>query len=166
MRNIVNGFDDPSLSRLGWLSLQEHSLTLGLGFSLLSSIGLDSVQEFLTTSGVLNVLDSQVDSLFEVSVSNNLVNNDTDRRLGDVVNNTGLTVVVLVGHTLLDGTVGLDVDDISNLVGLHIGGQWDGTMLLEITLEGVTSTRSVTMTELVFGVQFGDFYVVYDALGR
>jgi hypothetical protein len=38
-------------------------------------------------------------------------------------------------------------------------------MLLEITLEGVTSTRSVTMTELVLEFDFR-VYVVFDALGR
>ena len=54
-------------------------------------------------------------------------------------------MVVFVGHTFLDGTVGFNVYDITNLVGLHVGGQGNGTMLLEVTLESVTSTRSVTM---------------------
>jgi len=46
----------------------------------------------------------------------------------------------------VDGTIGLDINDITNLVGLQVGGQRDGTMLSEVPLEHVTSTRSVTVT--------------------
>jgi hypothetical protein len=53
-------------------------------------------------------------------------------------------VVELVRHTLLDRTVGLDVNDITNLVNLQVGRKRDNTMLLEVTRESVTSTRSVT----------------------
>lgn len=90
------------------------------------------------------MLDSKVDTLFEVSVANNLVDDDTNSRLGDVVDDTSLTVVELVRHTLLDGTIGLDVDNVTDLVNLQVGGKGDGTMLLEISREGVSSTGSVT----------------------
>lgn len=49
-----------------------------------------------------------------------LVDDDTDGRLGNVVNNAGLSVVDLVWHTLLDGTVGDDVNDISDPVSIKI----------------------------------------------
>ena len=144
MWNIALGGDKLSWSWLSWLSLQRDLLTLGLGLLLQSSVGLDSVQELLTTSRVLDVLDSQVDLLLDVSVTNNLVDDDTDSRLGDVENDTGLTLVVLVRHTLLDRTVGLDVDNVSNFVDLQVRRQWNCPVLLEVTLEHVTSTRSVT----------------------
>lgn len=146
MRNVTFSGNDSGTSWLGWLSLQLDLLTVGLGFLLSSSVGLDSVQEFLTTSRVLDVFNSQVDSLFKISVTNNLVDDDTNRRLGDVVDNTSLTVVVLVWHTLLDSTVGLDVNNVTDLVNLQVGGQSNSTMLLEVTLESVTSTGSVTTT--------------------
>lgn len=161
MRNVTFSGDNISTSWLSWLSLQLDLFTLGLGFLLQGSVGLDSVQELLTTSRVLDVFNSQVDSLFEVSVADNLVDDNTDGGLGNVVNDTGLTVVVFVWHTLLDGTVGLDINDVTDLVDLQVGGQWNGTMLLEVTLESVTSTGSVTTTkkELLVIIQneFGKF---------
>lgn len=94
------------------------------------------------------MLNAEVDTLLEVSVANDLLDNDTNGGLGNVVDNTGLTVVELVRHTLLDRTVGLDVNDITNLVNLQVGRKRDGTMLLEVTRESVTSTRSVTAAVL------------------
>lgn len=90
------------------------------------------------------MLNSQVDSLLEVSVANNLVDDNTNGRLSDVEHDTGLTVVKLVRHTLVDGSVGLDVDDVANLVGLQVGGQVGGAILLEPLLEHVPGTGSVT----------------------
>lgn len=90
------------------------------------------------------MLNAQVDALLEVAVADNLLDNDADSRLGDVVDNAGLSVVELVGHALLDRTVGLDVDNVADLVGLEVRRHGDGAMLLEVTREGVTSARSVT----------------------
>lgn len=148
MWDVTLGGDNSSLSWLSWLSLQLDSLTLSLGLNSLSSVRFNTVQELLTTLGVLNVLNSQVNTLLDVTVTNNLVDDNTNRRLGDVVNNTSLTVVVLVWHTLLDRTVGLDVHNVTNLVGLQVGGERNSTSLLEVSLEGVSSTGSVTTTVL------------------
>jgi len=54
----------------------------------------------------------------------------------------------------VDGTVSLDVNDVTNLVGLQVGGQRDSTMLSEVPLEHVTSTRSVTVTITIFLFHF------------
>ena len=55
-------------------------------------------------------------------------------------------VVELVGHTLVDSTVSLDVDDIANLVGLQVGGKLDGhTMLPEVTGEHVAGASADTI---------------------
>jgi hypothetical protein len=51
-------------------------------------------------------------------------------------------VVELVRHTLLDSSVGLDIDDISNLVNLQVSGERDGTMLSEVTREHVAGTTT------------------------
>jgi hypothetical protein len=154
LRHVGLSVNHVGASGLGGLSLQLHLLALGLGLLLQGGVGLDSVQELLATGRVLDVLDSQVDSLLDVSVADNLVDDDANGRLGDVVHDTGLTVVVFVGHTLLDGTVGLDVDNVADTVGLQVGGEGNGTMLLEVTLEGVASTGSVTTSMVLVGLMW------------
>ena len=51
-------------------------------------------------------------------------------------------MVELVRHTLLDGSVGLNVNNVTNLVGLQVGGKRNGTMFSEVTREHVTSTST------------------------
>lgn len=131
-------------SGLDRLSLEDNSRSSLLGLGTVGLVLSDSVKEVLSALGVLDVLNTEVDTLLEVSVTNNLVDKNTDGGLGNVVNNTGLTVVELVGHTLLDGTIGLNVNNVSDLVNLQVGRQRNGTILLVVTRESVTSTRSVT----------------------
>ena len=55
-------------------------------------------------------------------------------------------MVELVGHTLVDSTVGLDVNNVANLVGLQVGGQLDRqTMLPEVTGEHVAGASADTI---------------------
>ncbi|KAH3660611.1 hypothetical protein OGATHE_004943 [Ogataea polymorpha] len=138
--------NDLGWSWWSWLSLEQHWLARSLGSGLLSGVLLDSVQELLSALGVFDVLDSNVQSFLNVSVSNNLVDNHTNGALGHVKDDTSLSVVVFVWHTLLDGSVDLDVDDVSDLVGLEVHGHRQRSVLLEVTTESVTSSGSQTMT--------------------
>jgi hypothetical protein len=53
-------------------------------------------------------------------------------------------MVVLVGHTLLLGTVGFDVDNVPDPVDLQERRKFDLSSLLETSLEHVASATAVT----------------------
>ena len=59
-----------------------------------------------------------------------LVDDNTAGVCGDVENSTGLSVVELVWHTLMDGTVGNDINVVSDLELDEVSGQWSSSMLL------------------------------------
>lgn len=60
-----------------------------------------------------------------------LVDAHTQRGLGDVEDDTSPAVVVLEGHTLVDGGVALDVDVVSTLQRNKTRGK-EKTMLLQM----------------------------------
>lgn len=98
--HVVLRADCPRLSWPSRLSLQMHMDTLLLRLALLNSVLLHSADELLARARVLDVLDAGVNALLHVSVVDTLVDDDTDSGLGNVVDNTGFTVVDLVGHTV------------------------------------------------------------------
>ena len=162
-------------SCLPWLcclSLQVDVLAGLLGLALLGCVGLDTGKELVTRSRVADVLDTDVDALLDVAVADLSVEDDADCGLGDVVDDTGLSVVDLVWlqsvlapvswvrgtafrhvhmfdmasavskstyHALLDGTVGDNIDDVSDLVLLEVCTQSDHALLLEVAGEGCSS---------------------------
>jgi len=104
----------PGLSWHQWLSLQVNVGAIRLRLLLQLSILLDSADKLLSRSGQGDVFDTEVDSLLDVSVLDLLVDDDTDCALCDVVNDSGLAMINLVRHTLLNSTVCLDINDVSN----------------------------------------------------
>jgi hypothetical protein len=90
-----------SLTRSNGLTLDLNNGAAGLGLTLGLGVSLDSAEEVLTRSGLRDVLDSDVDSLLDVSVLDLLVDDDTDSGLGDVVDDTSLSMVDLEGHTAI-----------------------------------------------------------------
>ena len=85
---------------LAWSSF----LARCLGLSLPDLVGVDSVKEILPALGVLDVLNTDVDSLGEDLATDTFVHNDSDCSLGHVEDTSSLSVVGLVGHTLLEST--------------------------------------------------------------
>jgi hypothetical protein len=73
-------------------SLQVDLGTVSLGLQLGSCVILDTAQEVITALGVLDVLNAKVDALLNEAVADLLVDNDTNSRLGNVVDDTSATV--------------------------------------------------------------------------
>lgn len=96
LREVVLGGNGVGLTGLDGLALEVNVLALSLGLLALLGVGLDTVDELLARLGVLDVLNADIDALLHVAVSNTLVDDDTDGGLGDVVDDTGLAVEVLV----------------------------------------------------------------------
>lgn len=92
--------DEVTLTGHGGLTLEVEVDTLLMGLALLLGILLDTIDEILTGTRVLDVLDPDADALLDVAVADDLVQEDTDGGLGHVVDNAGLAVVDLVGHTV------------------------------------------------------------------
>ena len=87
------------------------------------------------------------DTLLELLLTDNLVDFNTNTTLGHVEHTTSAAMVVLVWHTGVHGRVGSDVDDITTLVGVQVGGKPWHTILAEWTRELITriaATTSVT----------------------
>jgi hypothetical protein len=93
LRGVALDRDNSALSGLSWQPLELNVLSLLLCLPLLKSVALDTVEELLSALGVLDVLDTKVDTLLEVTTVDDLVADDTDGTGGDVVDDTGLSVV-------------------------------------------------------------------------
>jgi len=91
-----------------------------LGFSLQLVVSTDALTESLTALTLSHVLRSDVQALGDNAVSHALVDDDTERMLGDIEDAASLSMVEFVGHALGDGTVGDDVNVVSLLVGNEV----------------------------------------------
>jgi hypothetical protein len=102
LRLVVLSAHCPGLPRLNSLALQVHVCALLLGLAHLGSVVLHAPEELVAGAGVVDVLNADVDALFDVTVADLLVKDYADGGFGDVVDNTGLAVEVLVAARLSD----------------------------------------------------------------
>ncbi len=75
-----------------------------------------------------------------------LIYHNADGALGDIPDNTGAAMVELVRHSLMHGTVHLDVHIVANLVVAKVRGQVDVSFMPERTREQIPGPRSQPMT--------------------
>lgn len=148
--DVFAGFSLGWVDNVGidWLdrkSLGDDFLSFFLGGNLEGVVLLDSLDESLSRSGLSDMLNSDTDPLWDNSSIDLLVDNDTDGDSGDVENSSGLSVVELVWHTLMDGTIGDDINVISNFVVDEISVEWSSSMLLVRFREKISSSCSLTV---------------------
>lgn len=86
-----------------------------------------------------------MESLWDDSVSDLLVDDDSKCSWVDVKYSAGSTVVVLVWHAFVDGTIDDDIDDISNLVSGEVFRHSDGSVTSESLLEFVSGSSLVSV---------------------
>lgn len=98
---IAVGGNEVAGAGLGGLALEVEGDALLTSLDLLLGVLLHTLDEVLTGARVLNVLDADVDALLHVPVADDLVQEHADGRLGHVVDDAGLAVVDLMGHTIL-----------------------------------------------------------------
>ena len=98
--SVAGSADQVALTGTNGLALQVHMDALFLGLALLQGILLDTVDELLAGAGVLDVLDADANALLEVAVVDALVEEDADRRLGDIVDNTSLPMINFMRHAV------------------------------------------------------------------
>jgi hypothetical protein len=103
-----------------------------------------AVQETLTRLRVLHVFDSDVDALRDDATIVLFVDDDTNGSSGNVEDASGGSVVDFVRHSLLDGTVTLDIDDVALAVTGEVRLQPDDSPFAEVFAEHVPRSASDT----------------------
>ena len=132
------------LGRLG-LTLQVHLDTSLGSFYLGCFILLDTLQNFLLALGFSYMLNAHMNTLFNDTSIHQLVDTNTNSRLGDIKDNTRTTMVTLVRHTLVNGRVGENVHIVAHLDAHQILRKVNGAMLTELLGKHVARARSDTV---------------------
>lgn len=133
-----------SLGKLG-STLEVDLLSRFACFLLGSFIFLFASDNFLLTLGGSNVFNADMNTLFNNASIDQLVDTDTNSRLGNVENNTSSSMVKLVGHTLVNRRIGENVDIISHLDLHEVLGEMNGSMLPKLFGKHVARTRPSTI---------------------
>ena len=92
------------------------------------------------------MLNSNVKSFGDDSVSDLFVDNDTDSSRVDVKDGSSSSVIVLVWHALMYGTIDDNIDNISDFEGGKILGDMDGSVTSETFLEFVSGSSFISVT--------------------
>merc|ERR1719337_620294 len=79
-----------------------------------------------------DVLNSDINAFWNDTSIVLFVDNNTNSTSGHIKNASGCSMVDLVWHTLLDGTVTFNIDDITLSVACHVGLESDNTLLAKV----------------------------------
>lgn len=137
---LSSSLEEVSFLGLNRLTLKVHLYSSLLGLNLGELIGNLTRKDLLLTSGLPDVLDTNVNTLLENASVDGLVDTNSNGRLGYVEDDSSAAVVVLERHTLVNGRVAEDVDVITNLYRHEILRKIGQTMLTVFLLKHVTGT--------------------------
>lgn len=126
-------------------SLGRNALALLVRLSLELVVCLDSLEELISAAGLSEVFRADVESLLNLSVSDDLVDNDANSSGVHVEDLGSAAVVDLVRHALVNGSIDLNIDVLAALEGGQVVGHLDGTVLAEGLGEFRTSSGSVSL---------------------
>ena len=133
-----------SSARLGRNALQANLLGSLLGPN--GIVLLHTQQVLLSALGRHDVLDLDVNSLLDDAVSHLLVDLHTNSSLSHIKNNSSATMISLERHTLMAGSVGYNINVVTNMVGAHESRERNHSMTAEWSLEHVASTGTITVS--------------------
>ena len=133
-----------SSTRLSRKALQAHLLGSLLGLD--GVVLLHTVQVLLSALGRQDMLDLHVDSLLDDAVSHLLVHLHTHSGLGDIKNDSSASVVTLEGHTLVNSSVGHNIDVVTYVIAAHVRRERNHSVVAESSLEHVTSTGTISVS--------------------
>ena len=91
------------------------------------------------------MLNADMNAFRDDALPDLLVYDDSNGPRVDVEHSSGSAVVVLIGHTLMDGAVDHNIHNVSNFVGGEGLGNVDGSVLLEPLFEFVSGSALVTV---------------------
>ena len=125
-------------------TLGRKSLLAFVGLSLEQIVCLDAFKEGSSRLRLAHMLDAHMDALRDDSLAHWLVDNHSNRVRRHVEHTAGLSVVELMRQALLDGAVSDHVDDVADLVVLHVDRDCWQALLTESLGEEVASSSSVS----------------------
>ena len=138
-----------------WLSWDPLEWLLDLDTLLLSldvELGVLSnpLLEVILALGVADVLCPDIDPLWSDVVVDSPVDQKTNSPWADVPDDTSAAVVKSVWHTLVNGTIDMNVNDVTNAVGTELKGWSWHSVLLVLPSEEIASAPAETgsMTHL------------------
>merc|ERR1711928_99775 len=145
LRTIVLCGHKMAFPRCCRVSLAVNLHTTGLGFSFLHLVFFHTAQEIISALGMFDMLNPEVDSFWDDSVSELLVNDSSNSSSCHVEYSSSFAVVVFVWHSFVNGSISLDINNVTNLVGLQISRQMFDPCFSELFREQVPRSSAFTM---------------------
>ena len=124
-----------------------------MGFYLI--VLSNSIQKGHSASGESEMLYSDVDSLGDDSVSDLFVDDDSNGSGVDVEDGSSSTVIILVWHSLVNGAVDDDIDDVSILIGGKSLCDMNGAVLFESLSEFMSCSSLISVA-----VSHGKLFII------
>ena len=102
------------------------------------------VQVLQSALGRHDMLNLHMDSLLDNAVSHLLVHLNTHSGLGDIKNDSSASMVTLERHTLVNSSVGHNIDVVTYVIAAHVSRERNNSVVAESS--HVTSTGTISVS--------------------